>query len=794
MNTNAHSTSRDTSIDSLRGIAVILMIVAHAIFFFHDETIGGLNVVERILNTITLTVFIFVSGMSAARSAKQSIYISPLRKIQSTLLYIGILYLVYICASFVSIFTATKTLSDSHLFSQVFQAIFFLHSPNFTEYMPLFLFFPLVSLGIGHLSKEARPSIYLLTIIGLSSYLIGLVLYPITGNSAFMYIKELLAGGKQLLQFPILFYTPVYIIGMWWESKRAPVLLIASLGIAFLCHILTNLYSLQFLSIDVRWPPSIGFLSIGISSACFLYYALSYSVGYSLAQRAYSFFAYIGKDALDFWLSHLILLFTYRYLFSYQSGNIFTVFSLTILVILLSFGVSSIGLTNAISMKNFGPISFIPLERRRFRKRYIALYLFVGVAIITTLLSIKSTTIYGSKMSNISFSNLLQQKTASKILLSSEKKWHIRSGKSISPIRLILSVVDENNVTIPTENSKLTIYSGNSLIPIQYISSTDSKTVITIDPKQFPTGNIELTAKQQHDGTLLASNTIAIIISEPLMVSWTFDWEGWNPQEHAIESLESLQKIYPALPFTHFVNPRTFITNAIASSQKESILKYLHNQQATGNEIALHLHMHYDLVSLAGVTPKTTRHWGLRSQEGYDVPTTEYSLEEFLKIVSFAKNILIENGFSDIHGYRAGGWFISEEQLNALSTVGITYDSSGRDKPLGGTFSSIPWNLPKGAQPYAIQPASKQVLLEVPNNGASTYEQSTEELLKRITDVYKEGPLEKPKSLVFVSHPQFSDREFSKIPVILKALMEKSILQDSGPVVFMTTADIASIW
>ncbi len=60
--------------------------------------------------------------------------------------------------------------------------------------------------------------------------------------------------------------------------------------------------------------------------------------------------------------------------------------------------------------------------------------------------------------------------------------------------------------------------------------------------------------------------------------------------------------------------------------------------------------------------------------------------------------------------------------------------------------------------------------------------------------MYMEGILDSPKSLVFVSHPQFASKEFIKIPEVLSTLNTISEQQDSGPVIFTTVSDIYSAW
>jgi hypothetical protein len=225
------------------------------------------------------------------------------------------------------------------------------------------------------------------------------------------------------------------------------------------------------------------------------------------------------------------------------------------------------------------------------------------------------------------------------------------------------------------------------------------------------------------------------------------------------------------------------------------------DRQKAGDELAMHLHMHFDLIKAAGIQPKTSHGWGLMTNEGYDIPTTEYTPEEFRTVVSFGKKLARNYGLPEFKGYRAGGWFINAPLLNILEEEGFMYDSSGRDRPTTGAFHTTPWNLPIDAPPYYPDVTdqnkpSKQTrkLMEIPNTGGSTYDLSPEEMITRIESIYKKGILTHPKTIVFVSHPQFASREFSKIPQVLTYLKTIYYHDDKGPVLFVTTSDIHTLW
>lgn len=783
----------------MRGVAVVLMILAHSIFFFHDGTHSFLNIVARFANSITLTLFIFISGISSAKTASKSSRQTMLEQGISTAKYIGVIYFVYATAVIVHFALTKEMLTDIARSERIIQALVFISPPNFMEYMILFMLLPLLSLVRPFSVCIRRSSLPALAIGMVVFYWTGLYLHTLPATGLLLYIKELLVGGGQLLRFPLVFYLPVYMLGLWWETRHSPLVLGIFSILTLALHIASIAIGSPILSLDVRWPPSVGFLTVGVTTAMFIHYAVIYMTALPRVRHMGTYISYIGKDALDFWLSHITILLIYQYVFSYKSANLVVVLSLTIAVLLLSTIISSVGITNAISLKKLGPFSIAPISTRRFRKRYITLLFISGIIIVTTLLTVTSDTLYGSKMPSTTFASIVHTPQIREVHLRTKKKWHIRSGDTISTVQLSLEAFDQYNKPIPVESSLIQLYAGPSIVSKADVTVTDSGANIQVPSSVFPSGTIDLTARIQSGDTNIVTDSVSILVSEPLYVAWTFDWEGWEVSENAIKTLAEIQKTYEPIPYTHFVNPRMFITSSLSETQKTHVKEYLLNQQSSGNEIALHLHMHYDLVEAAGVTPQKATHWGLRSAEGYDVPTTEYSPQDFRSIVAKAKDVLSDIGFTDVNGYRAGGWFISTEQLHVLQSLGFTYDSSGRDKPVSGAFRNIPWNLPLGAQPYMLSNDTDdenlgQTLMEIPNNGGSSYEQTVAELQKRISDVYQSGPLNEPKSLVFVSHPQFASREFMKIPEILTTLLTLSYRQDTGPVIFSTVQNIQTQW
>jgi hypothetical protein len=813
MTTIPHNPHRESTIDALRGIAVLGMIIAHAIFFFHTQTNTFLNSLELFANTIILTLFVFISGSSYSKTLDSHAHSSKKDQIKRILIYSGFAYLAYVIVSIVGVLTTLDSITSQAVFQKILGILFFTAPTNFTEYMTLFIFFPLSGIVFHSLYKNIRTSLFWTILVGILLYALGVLLYPLTFVYPFNEFKELLAGGNDLLRFPILFYYPIYLFGLWWEYqlthsevreiKRTHIIFVISTTALLLFGIvLSRQIDIPLLSVFVRWPPSIGFLLTGLTASTLLSIIINSLHPESWIRYIYRYMTYLGRDALDLWITHLLILLIYKRFIGTQFGDIGTVSFLVAFTIILSTLASSIRMTNTISLTHIGTISYIPVVPTKFRKRYILFLSIIASFIVFSLTQQTPQSLFGEKLPQQTLSVYDQLPTQATAHLSSNRLWSIRSGPWEKPIQLTLQILDDSTKKQFSVNpSQIKFISNDMPLPFHLKETTNKTLIYELSPSSISAGKYFVTAVISSPYKTIYSNIVPIMNSEPMIIAWTFDWEGWDASDETLSQISSLSAQFGDIPFTQFVNPRTFITETISQERKDAIQKFLKTRASKGDEIALHIHMQYDMVENAGVPANTTTHWGLLSQEGYDVPTTAYSTEDFEKIVTAGLTILENIGLPKPTGYRAGGWFINDKQLETLKTLGFSYDTSGRDRPAKGAFSSIPWRLPIGAQPYYPNPsnqnkaqATSSGILEIPNNGVTTYESSPAELLVRAKTLYGGGALTKPTTLVITSHPQFSQTEFPKIPAVLTQLENYSQSKDSGPVVFGTMDSIYSLW
>ena len=796
------SYTRADHIDELRGLAVIGMVVVHAIYFFHNGENTTIVSLARLLNTTLLTFFVFIAGLAASRSLDSTAHIPTHHLLWPTAKRIGILYVAYIVIAFVAITSQAVSLSISEIAQKLLAAATLTSPPSFTEFLPLFILLTALSLPMRAVYRSSRKSLSMTIGMSVCLYTLGFALYLLVVPSYLVGIKALIAGHASLLRFPLLFYLPIYIIGLWWQHQsdhntsqiyrrqKISILLAAVLFIFFGIS-LNQSHLIPLLDPLTRWPPSIGFLATGLLWSICLYMLQP------LFSRIKKITGYMGRDALDMLIHHLLLLFLYRAVFGFQFGMVIQVLVASIALLIITTLLSSLSFTNKITLR--GIQTHHPT---RLRKRYILLVVLMGALIVWNMSLPKSVSPYGNILNKKLFTPSITLPPTATIYISTNRKWYTKRLTKTNQIELSAQVIDTaNGKPVTVSPNAFTIYLEGNVLPISGFAQNNGVVVFIISTEHLSIGTHSLSATIKHSTSSQAkSNNVTIHVTEPLFVAWTFDWEGWAPTQDAISQIEKFGQTYAPIPFTHFVHPRMFMPNIDTAAQKVEMQNFLKTRKALGDEIALHMHMQFDFVAAAGVTPKRSNPWGLRTNEGYDIPTTEYSPSEFRTILDFATNTLAAAGFGDIQGFRAGGWYINEQQLAAVKDAGFTFDSSGRSKPPTGAFLNTPWNLPSDAQPYTINPSDQNTsttdvgLLEIPNNGLTTYELSATELLTLAKNAYTDGLLTQPKTLIYVSHPQFYSREFVKIPTVLDYLNSVSLERDAGPVVFSTMGDIAKLW
>ncbi|OGG05053.1 hypothetical protein A2Z33_07275 [Candidatus Gottesmanbacteria bacterium RBG_16_52_11] len=388
-----------------------------------------------------------------------------------------------------------------------------------------------------------------------------------------------------------------------------------------------------------------------------------------------------------------------------------------------------------------------------------------------------------------SYRTVLKEERQPDLGLTADRKWLM---KGYGPSQLTLKVSDrqagEGNYSL-----SLTGTGG-----VEFPADPSGITTYSIDTAGLPAGFYAFIIA---GGSGRKSRTLTFRISYPVYVSWTLDWEGWDVPDSGLDALDGLSWEF-GIPYTHYFNPRIYLPGVLPPGRAQRLTEWvLRRYTGLGEEIGLHLHMHYDLVSAAGVGVRYQPHWGYRSADGYDVPSTVYEPAEFARILDYGLSLIAENGLPKPSGFRAGGWYADSGMLEVLSESGFLYDSSGHDRMLWNGQAESPWDLNPQSQPYYPSrtdqnaPADKsRLLLEIPNTAGNTNENTAAEILSVLKTVYDGNPVMKPQAVTLMTHPQWYLKEVPVAREVLKVLRQHSFTRNSGPVIFVTAGDIYNIW
>jgi len=326
---------------------------------------------------------------------------------------------------------------------------------------------------------------------------------------------------------------------------------------------------------------------------------------------------------------------------------------------------------------------------------------------------------------------------------------------------------------------------------------------VKINLGQIDTGDQGIYLVTQHNGNYYRSPNVYFKVSEPVFVAWTIDWEGKNVTDGVLASISKIATTYD-MPMTQFFNPRIYVDTSIPDYRRAQLTNWAKARSLINNdEIALHLHMYFDMVKAAGVTPHTTPHWGT-GVDGYDVPASAYTTEEMTKVINWALVQFAANNLPKPAGFRAGGWYANMDTLEAIDNTDLAYDSSGREDYKFGTLELAgTWKLPHTTQPYhpsiidqnASVPGPVLKLWEMPNNGNDSYWFSSDDMISRFYANYQPGSAAANPTLVtYLSHPDWFDVDQPKLTALFLEIDKYSFEHDRGPVVYSTLSSALQEW
>ncbi len=330
---------------------------------------------------------------------------------------------------------------------------------------------------------------------------------------------------------------------------------------------------------------------------------------------------------------------------------------------------------------------------------------------------------------------------------------------------------------------------------------------VNLNLGQLPTGSQGVFLVVQHNGQFYRGPTVYSMVSAPVFVAWTIDWDDKSILDSYLTSINKIANQFQ-IPLTQFFNPRIYIDTTLSSLRRGQITNWVKARELINHdELALHLHMYTDLVQAAGVTPHNDPHWG-NGTDGYGALTTNYSAAEMTKILKWSMDELASNGLPKPTGFRAGGWYADLDTLKALNDSGFAYDSSGRetyafppDQPEAAQPG--PWHLDHTTQPYqpsttnqnSPAPAPNFNLWEMPDNGNDSYWFSADDLISRFYANYTPGEiLTQAKLVTYLSHPDWFDTDQPKLIKLFLETDKFSYAKDKGPLVYTTMSNALKEW
>ena len=296
------------------------------------------------------------------------------------------------------------------------------------------------------------------------------------------------------------------------------------------------------------------------------------------------------------------------------------------------------------------------------------------------------------------------------------------------------------------------------------------------------------------------SADLQFYVSYPLYVAWTMDWEGLPVNRSYLNQIDDLSKQH-SIPIVHFYNPRNFV--GLSRSEEQYQTNYVLNRMKNnGDEIGLHLHMWYDMVRAAGLTPITEPQWN-NYGNGRDVPFSEYNKEQSVQLLNWSKQQFTAHGLPEPKIFRAGGWFTDDENLAALVETGFVIESSGRDADARGRGSIRGnWNLGPKTRPY--HPSKNGINLntepyyetiwEYPNNCGDSWKYTDSEMIQCFYSNLDNGILTWPQMITYLSHPHWFYRDGPKMVKLFNEIDGHLYKNDAGPVIYSTQSATLGVW
>ncbi len=349
---------REVGIDIWRGFAVMLMIITHAIAFFHigdDPIITNLGIFGGIAS---FTMFLFLSGASSYfgfvkyKSDEHGPEIA--RRRNKIAIRTGFILLGYYIVAIVSSVPQLSFPPSADTWEVLIKILTLQVFPPFAEFILAFVLFNLLLLLLRPVYHFFTQFPILLVILGILLYAAGTYLAQVDLGDPLNSYKALLAGHENIHTFPILQFSIVYFFGMGWgkflfrhsdkdiRTKISTYVLVLNGLLIFAGTVTFGQLGFEFLDPTLRFPPSILLIAIGLFTGYVFWLILQLTNYGKIFGPLQVLLHYMGTKAFDFFVVHTIILFLYKYITHDQHHeSSIVVVALFLLLLLLTFVVTA---------------------------------------------------------------------------------------------------------------------------------------------------------------------------------------------------------------------------------------------------------------------------------------------------------------------------------------------------------------------------------------------------------------------------------------------------------------------
>lgn len=818
---------REESLDILRGIAVLLMILAHTIAFIHTQESTLLNTFQNLGDTVCFVIFLLVSGAStyfAYINITNRQWESKKRNLlkRSLNLLFGY-YLVAIISSLKDFPLPPSTV----WLENVFRILIFVKVPGYTEFLIPFILYSFLIIIFRDSIRKLITNKATTIITGVLTYTLGYFIYKIAITSPLIYYKSLIAGQPDWYRFPLLQYFWVFLTGLLLgqflkrrntQIKKIKFLFkIASIFTFFLSFsiLIAPISKIPYSDSFQRWPPSISFISIGLALAFIILALVKIKIKSTFLQYVKDLLTFCGQRAFGIFIYHIIILQLENKFLHIKFSTTFEVIAAFILLTIVCSFIAWIlpqvkmRLNQKISIYFNFKVSTKKTKRKKSPNLYKEKYFILAISILSISLicvfflvkNLTKPTI--PAQSQISDKNNENQQEVRGVFTDENvepqlfgqinRKWILKGTKEFRQYSTLVYTVEITEIDNLDTAPKYQVLNSPNTGAMEKVSN--GKYEIELDSDKFDTGTYQIQSTTLIEGKEFITEELTFYISYPFYVIWTMDWEGGDTINEELDNIVKFTQKHYDLPITHFFNPRIYIANSISQDRVDYLTNWILNRKYNGDEIGLHLHMHYEIVKTANVEVRTEPQWTDYLDTGHDVPFSEYTYDESVKILNWAKNEFRDKGLGTPKSFRAGGWFADLDTLQALEDTGFLIDSSGRDYYIwGNNHIKGYWNLKPTVQPYPPSKSNQNSptpypvfsLWEFPNNGADSWFYKSSDLIKRFKDNFKEEILNEYKVVTYLTHPHLFSIDLEQLDPTYEYIDQYHIEDDTGPIVYTT--------